>query len=113
MNELARVDAADRYGATVVRVIGEVDMSNVEDVMAAIASATPSNAVLVVVDLSDTTYIDSAGITMLFRLAERLSYNRQQLRLVIPAAAPIRAVIELTSVDQVIPVDESLQTPAD
>jgi anti-anti-sigma factor len=106
---LARVEATEQDGAAVARVIGEIDMSNVEEVMAAIASATPSHAAFVVLDLTDTTYIDSAGITMLFRLAERLSYNRQHLRLVVPEAAPIRAVIVLTSVPQVIRVQESLQ----
>ena len=107
MTELARVEVSDRSGATLIRVIGEIDLSNVEQVMKAIGSATPHHAVLVLVDLSETMYIDSAGIGMLFRLAERLGYNRQELRLVIPRETPIRAVIELTNVPQVIQVHDS------
>jgi len=44
---------------------------------------------------------------MLFRLAQRLDYNRQELQLVVPADAPIRTVIRLTKLDQVVPVKDS------
>jgi anti-anti-sigma factor len=112
MNELARVEARDLAGARLVRVSGEVDLSNARDVMDAIAGAVTHDASVVVVDLGATTYLDSAGIAMLFRLAERLSHRRQELRLVVPAAAPTRAVLELTNVDRVIPVQESIgETP--
>ena len=45
---------------------------------------------------------------MLFRLAERLGYSRQQLRLVVPLDAPIRPVLGLTRLTSVIPVVDSL-----
>jgi len=63
------------------------------------------------VDRSGTAYLDSAGIAMIFRLAERLSYSRQEFRLVVPPDAPIRAVIRLTKLDQVIPVQDSISRP--
>jgi hypothetical protein len=53
-------------------------------------------------------HLDSAGIAMIFRLAERLKYNRQELRLVIPQDAPIRVRVRLTKLDQVIPVHHTL-----
>jgi anti-anti-sigma factor len=109
MSDLARIEATDIEGARLVRVIGEIDLSNVSEVMDAIIGAVPHDAALVVVDLSDTTYVDSSGIAMLFRLAERLGYSRQQLRLVVPADAPIRPVLELTRLTSVIPVVDSLR----
>ena len=108
MSELARIEPTDIEGARLVRVIGEIDLSNVSEVMDAIIGAVPHDVALVVVDLGDTTYLDSAGIAMLFRLAERLGYSRQQLRLVVPADAPIRPVLELTRLTSVIPVVDSL-----
>jgi len=105
---LAQVDAMDLDGARLVRVRGEIDLSNARDVMDAIGCAVPSHASLIVVDLSDTSYLDSSGIAMIFRLAERLHYSRQELRLVVPADAPIRKVLELTNVPQVIPVQEAV-----
>lgn len=108
MSELVRVEGRDVEGVRVVQVDGEVDLSNAAEVMEAIATVVPNNASLVVVDLSATAYLDSSGIAMLFRLAQRLGYRRQEMRLVVPEHSPIRAVLELTKVHQVIPVLESL-----
>jgi anti-anti-sigma factor len=103
MTDLARVERGAVNGSQVVHVSGEIDLSNAARVRDEIGAAIPDLSV-VVVDLSGTVYLDSAGIAMFFRLAERLSYNRQELRLVVPADAPIRAVIGLTQLDQVISV---------
>lgn len=106
MSELARV-RTQRDGATqLVRISGEVDLSNARDVIEAVAHGVPDDVTLIVLDLTDTTYIDSAAIATLFRLSERLRDRRQDLRLVVPQASPIRAVVELTRLSQVIPVDE-------
>ena len=106
MSELARV-RTQRDGATqLVRISGEVDLSNARDVIDAVAHGVPDDVTLIVLDLTDTTYVDSAAIATLFRLSERLRDRRQDLRLVVPQASPIRAVVELTRLSQVIPVDE-------
>jgi anti-anti-sigma factor len=106
VNDLARVELRAVSGAEIVCVSGEIDLSNVAFVRDAIGAALPDLPV-VIVDLSGTTYVDSAGIAMLFRLAERLDYNRQELRLVVPPDAPIRAVLSLTSLDQVICIKDT------
>ena len=108
MTELARVDANTVNCTTIVRVSGEIDLSNVADVRDAIGAAVPDAATLILLDLSDTAYLDSAGIAMIFRLAERLGYNRQELRIVVPPDAPIRAVIRLTKLDQVISTQDGI-----
>jgi anti-sigma B factor antagonist len=100
MTELARVALdADQ----VITVTGEIDLSNAASVRDAIGEVLP-DLPEVCVDLTGTEYLDSAGIAMLFLLAERLSYNRQELLLVVPPDAPIRAMIRLTKLDQVIRV---------
>jgi anti-anti-sigma factor len=112
VSPLARIEAEDRGAARLIRVSGEIDLSNAHDTMDAIGGLIPNHASLVVVDLSDTAYLDSTGIAMIFRLGERLRYRRQELRLVVPEDAPIRAVVELTNIQQVIPVDDVIdETP--
>jgi anti-anti-sigma factor len=106
VTELARVVAGTSDGAPLVRVSGEIDLSNAAEVRDSIAAAASEAASVVTVDLSDVTYMDSAGISMIFRLAERLRYSRQELRLVVPQDAPIRAVLRLTRLDQVIAVQD-------
>jgi anti-anti-sigma factor len=108
MNELAEVETADLDHARVVRVRGEIDLSNAHDVLGSIGDAVRSAATAIVVDLSGVTFLDSSGISMLFRLHERIAYSRQELRLVVPLTSPIRRVLELTRVSDVIPLHETL-----
>ena len=104
MTELASVEAVSVDGQRVVRVAGEIDLSNVSEVLDAVAAALPADATTVVVDLSATHYLDSSAIAMLFRLAERLDHSRQRLHLLVPHGAPIRRVLELTNLTSVITV---------
>lgn len=108
MIDLARVEARDLGAVRLVRVIGEVDLSNAADVMEAVAEAVPGDASHIILDLSETTYLDSTGIAMIFRVAERFGYHRQELRLVVPSKTPIRALFDLTDVNRVIPVHEGI-----
>jgi anti-sigma B factor antagonist len=107
VTELARVEASSADGTQVVRIAGEIDLSNATRVRDAIVEATP-DVPMVVLDLTAVEYLDSAGIAMLFRLAERLGYHRQELRLVVPPDALIRGVIRLTRLDQVVSVTDSI-----
>jgi anti-anti-sigma factor len=90
-------------------VAGEVDLSNADEVRDRIGALVAGEAAVLLLDLSDTAYLDSAGIAMLFRLAERLGWSRQELRLVVPPGSPIGGVIRLTNLDRVVPVQEQLE----
>ena len=105
MNDLARLETAYREGTTVISLVGEVDLSNARELSAAIEAAVPGDSRELILDLSATEYLDSAGISMLFRLASRLGPRRQSFRLVVPTDSPVRSVLELTGVPAVIPLD--------
>jgi anti-anti-sigma factor len=106
VSELARL-ATRRIGETQhASISGEIDLSNARLLLDTIAATMPDDAAVVVLDLTATTYLDSAGIAALFRLAERLRIRRQDLRLVVPPDSPIRAVLRLTRLDHVIQVDD-------
>lgn len=108
MTDLATVDAEHAPGECAVRVAGEIDLSNARDVLDLVTRLVPEETRRVVVDLSGVDYLDSAAISMLFRLAETLTRRRQELRLVVPDASPVRAVVRLTQLDRVVPVTSSL-----
>jgi anti-anti-sigma factor len=110
MSELARLEVEQRGTACVVRIRGEVDVSNAHDLSVAIGAAMPSAVPTLVVDLTHTTYLDSAGLQMLFMLAERLRARRQALRLIVPKDSPVRAVIDLTALSTVAPIDSPVAT---
>lgn len=106
MSDLARVETSLVAATEVVRVTGELDLSNAQPVTDGIGQGIPEHVTLVVLDLAGTTFLDSAAIACLFRLGQRLRDRRQDLRLVIPRDSAIRAVVELTRLDLVVPVDE-------
>ncbi|MFL5797887.1 MAG: STAS domain-containing protein [Actinomycetota bacterium] len=112
MTELARLEVERRGLQTVVGIHGEVDMSNAGELGAAISAAVPNGTRELVVDLTGTTYLDSVGISLLLRLAARLGSRRQTLRVVVPAETPIRAVLELAGVPEVIDVRDAVEPAA-
>ena len=107
---IAGFEFEDRDGVVVAVISGEIDSSNAVDLRLALSEKLPSSATALVLDLSAVEYLDSSGIQLLFELGRRLSARRQRMRLVVPAAAPMRRVLELTAVDSVAPMDADLET---
>lgn len=103
------VEARTVEDVQVVSIRGEVDLSNATEVRDAIGQVASADVTVIVVDLSETGYLDSSGIAMLFRLAERLGHRRQELRLVVPPDSPLRAALELTNLPQTIAVQDALE----
>ena len=104
MNELARVESEQRDSLCLVRVYGEIDMSNDRDVLTAIEVAVGRETDRLVVDLTNTTYLDSAGLALLLRLAERMQARQQLLSIVVPVDSRVRRAFELTGLLSVIDV---------
>ena len=83
-----------RDGFVVAKVRGDIDMANTGSIDHAIAGNVTSEDVGVVVELSDVTYLDSAGIRLLYHLDERASDRQQQVVVVIPSGSPINRTLE-------------------
>src|SRR5438128_10732499 len=79
VNELARVESEQHGSVCLVRIFGEIDMSNDRDVLSEIEVAVGRETDRLVVDLTHTTYLDSAVLALLLRLAERMQARRQML----------------------------------
>src|SRR5205085_1747364 len=77
------------------RVPLEVDAANAAQVREELAAATRHEAFELVVDLSRTRFIDSAGLDMLFRLRDSLAHRRATLRVVIPPDSMLQRVAEI------------------
>jgi anti-sigma B factor antagonist len=110
--ELAEVEVVHDPQAPVVRIRGEIDLSNSAAIRSAVIDALPHGALGLVLDLSATTYLDSSGVRLLFDLAEHLRARRQRLGLVVTEAALVRRVLVLTKLDDAAPlhttVDDAL-----
>ena len=107
MSGLASV-RTERDGDLVIATIaGEVDPSNARDLGRDLTAAVPNDAMAVVLDLSDVTYLDSSGVQMVFELAERLDGRQQRLAVVVPAGAPARKVLDIVSIDATAPLADT------
>jgi anti-anti-sigma factor len=119
--QLATLSVAERDGVPVASVTGEIDLTNVAELGERIARAVPNSALGLVVDLERKSFLDSAGLRLLFQLARRLEPRGQQLRIAVPDDAVIHKALEVVEVSRVatvhVGVDEAVaqlraQSPA-
>jgi anti-anti-sigma factor len=101
VNDLADVRLEERDGQPVARIGGEIDASNADTIGRRIRDAVSNEALGLIVDLSGTTYIDSAGVRLLFDLARRLDGRGLELHLVIAEPSQVAEVLELVALDTV------------
>ncbi len=80
-----------------VLVVGEVDVSNADELRAALDAALPETTGELVADLSQTTYIDSTGIGVLVGAAHRAAEAGKKLVVAQPQKNVAR-VLELLGV---------------
>jgi anti-anti-sigma factor len=113
MSELAKVVIERHAEIQVVRIAGEVDISNAGELEDHISEAVPNDAAGLVIDLSDTGFLDSAGIRMLFELGERLGGRRQEVAIVVPPESLIRHSLVVTEVAQALPMHDTLDDAVD
>jgi anti-anti-sigma factor len=103
---------AEVPGVSVGTVSGEVDLANAGGIGRQILAAVPNTALGLVLDLSGVEYLDSAGVNLLFVLAERLEVRQQRLEAVVPAASHLRAVLRIAQVDAMVGIWESVEQAA-
>jgi anti-anti-sigma factor len=106
VSDLVEVVARQDRSVPVCELRGELDASNVDRVQTALLDCVTKDVPGLVLDLTDTSYLDSAGVRILFDLARRLRARRQELRLVVPPDGVVRRVLVLTALADVVPVDE-------
>ena len=76
----ARVEVSAEDRSMRISLSGEIDLANAAAVEDEIREAVSNLPAVVSVDLSDLTYLDSAGVRILFTLASRLQALRIALR---------------------------------
>jgi anti-anti-sigma factor len=108
MSQLAQLDIRSEENALVVSIVGEVDISNASDIGSTLEGSVPQRALGLILDLSRATYIDSAGVHLLFRLGGRLTRRRQQLRVVVPDTTPVYKIVNLAGLGWTVPQDRSV-----
>lgn len=104
IEQLATMTTERRDDAFIARISGELDSSNAKGIGDSIVEDR-SGARACVVDLTLLTYLDSAALTMLHRLAQ-LSIG---LRVVVPDGSRAARLIEIGGLDTVLHTHETLE----
>ena len=95
-------------GVPVVMVPEEIDITNADELRAALFEAATHGPGKLVVDLTRTDFCDTAGLHALVAAHKRTRTGGSQVLLVMPGAGVLR-IFEITGLDQVIPHVASLE----
>ena len=97
--------ASKRLGATacVVEVGGELDLNTSPRLRSHVSALLSEGADLIVIDLSETTFIDSSALHVLLDLRRRLHDVGGRFAVVCPTAA-VRRTFEVTGVDGLLAI---------
>jgi anti-anti-sigma factor len=101
--DLERID-----GVPIVHVNEDIDAANVTTIQQQLANALGPDASRLVIDLSETRYLDSAGIDMLLRLSDRLDNRRAKLILVIPDTSQLKRLVSIVGLPDAIAIHPTL-----
>ncbi len=114
---IGSVTVREDGGFVVAAVAGEVDLSNAAEFQALVEAGVANAHLGLVIDLRRTDYLDSAALTVLFRLLRATRARNQVLRLVLPRDSRIRRVIDLTELPGLVEIYEesepALKAPID
>ena len=103
MSLLARVVEQHAGDVPIAAVEGEIDASNAAEIRARMRALLTNRSRGLVVDLTQTSYLDSSGINLLFGLGAELAQRQQELHLVLPPSSPIARTISITGLDATVP----------
>jgi anti-anti-sigma factor len=92
----------------VVSLAGEVDIVQAQELRARLLGAIRNEDLGLIVDLTDATYVDSVGVSLLFELAERLSERQLRMAVVLPEAGLIERVLTIVNLKAVAEIHRSV-----
>lgn len=105
-----QVDVGGDSSCAVVNVRGELDIATAPQLISALEEATEQSTDKVVVNLLGTSFIDSTGLTTLFRAHKGFEVNGNVAFALVcgPDNFEVRRVIDLMGFTEVFTIHESL-----
>jgi anti-anti-sigma factor len=98
------VDVREEDGTTVISLFGDLDMTSVNQVRAAIDAALRSHPGGVILDASGLEYMDSSGVALMARAARMA--QKVQVRNPTPI---VRRLLELTGLSEILQITDEDQ----
>jgi anti-anti-sigma factor len=92
VSDIASLFVWRRDHVVVAAVTGEIDISNARDLEAEIVAALPDGDARLVIDLGGLTFLDAAGVHLIYRLGDRAA----RFALIVPGDSTPRRVLDLS-----------------
>ena len=93
--------------AAVITLPEEIDISNSEQVREELLSLLNRGPAVLIVDMAETTFCDSAGVNALVRAHRRATASDAEIRLVVTSRG-VERVLAITGVDRLIRIYPSV-----
>ena len=113
MDQGLKIEVEERTGegaVTILRVAGEIDLSNAEDLAAAVEVRGPAPSTALVLDLVEVPFIDSTGLRVVLTAAN--DHGTRFALLVAPDGA-VAHMLDLLGVADRVPAFESEELAVD
>lgn len=110
-NSMLVLDELSVDGEVVISASGEVDMASAPLLWDRLSAAIPEVKARLVVDLSQTTFIDSSALAVFVRAQKRLRPAGADLVLRAPNKAA-QTILSITGLDQVLTVERAPSPPS-
>jgi anti-sigma B factor antagonist len=107
-DQLASIQTEQVDGRLVVRLSGEIDLSNSELIHRRIEE-TMSPASSMVIELTEVKYLDSQGLRVIKQLVDKSFRDGITLQIVAPEGTFSRQVLDLATMSEYVPISESLE----
>lgn len=112
MNIPFKVEAERDGDLYTVRVVGELDQGTAPELREALTETLGEQGNAVLVNLSECSFIDSTGLSLLVEAKRKLASDERQFAVCCPDA-DVRRLLELTGIDRAVGLydtrDEAIQ----
>jgi anti-anti-sigma factor len=109
MNANADLRVDHEGSVPVVRLSGEIDLVQANKLRARLLDVVGNEDVGLVVDLTDVRYIDSAGINVMFDIAERLAAGQLKFAVVVPDGGLVERVVTIVDLGSVAELHRTVE----
>jgi len=104
----ANIELDHRDSVGIARLTGDVDITQASALRERLTGAVRNEDLGLVVDLTDASYVDSVGVSLLFELAERLTGRQLRFAVVLPQDGLIKRVMTIVDLESVAEVHGEL-----
>ena len=105
-DQLVSIQTEQANGSVLVRLSGEIDLSNSEQLQRQLEDAVEGWP-RVVVDLAEIRYLDSQGLRLIKRLCDKVEKDGTELQLIAPPDSFARQVLEMARMSDYIEIRDT------